>query len=89
MHIIKPIYILNTEVNITFYTYKEYNKMIDLEKTSLGRKAKTITLKDALNTLTEHITDNLSKDENRSVTHKEVELMIAMMRVNSFIREMK
>ena len=63
--------------------------MIELEKTSLGRKAKTITLKDALNTLTEHITDNFSKDENRRVTPKEVELIIAMMRVNSFIREMK
>ena len=63
--------------------------MIDLEKTSLGRKAKTITLKQALNTLTDNIVDNLSKDENRSVTPKEVELMIAMMRVNSFIREMK
>tara|TARA_R110000823_G_scaffold40711_1_gene107619 strand:+ start:609 stop:800 length:192 start_codon:yes stop_codon:yes gene_type:complete len=63
--------------------------MIDLEKTSLGRKAKTITLKDALNTLTDNIVDNLSKDENRSVTPQEVELIIAMMRVNSFIREMK
>ena len=63
--------------------------MIDLEKTSLGRKAKTITLKQALNTLTDNIVDNLSKDENRSVTPKEVELMVAMMRVNSFIREMK
>ena len=63
--------------------------MIDLEKTSLGRKAKTITLKDALNTLTEHITDNFSKDKDRSVTPQEVDLIIAMMRVNSFIREMK
>tara|TARA_R110000824_G_scaffold140682_3_gene306864 strand:- start:514 stop:705 length:192 start_codon:yes stop_codon:yes gene_type:complete len=63
--------------------------MIDLEKTSLGRKAKTITLKQALNTLTDNIVDNLSKDENRSVTPQEVELIIAMMRVNSFIREMK
>ena len=63
--------------------------MIDLEQTSLGRQSKTITLKDALNTITEHIVDNLSKDEDRSVTPKEVELMIAMMRVNSFIREMK
>ena len=63
--------------------------MIDLEKTSLGRQAKTITLKQALNTLTDNIVDNLSKDENRSVTPKEVELIIAMMRVNSFIREMK
>ena len=89
MHIRKHKYILNIEVNIIFYTYKEYNKMIDLEKTSLGRKAKTITLKEALNTLTEHIVDNLSKDENRSVTPKEAELMIAMLRINSFIREMK
>ena len=63
--------------------------MIDLEKTSLGRKAKTITLKDALNTITEHITDNISKDKDRSATPQEVELIIAMMRVNSFIREMK
>ena len=29
------------------------------------------------------------KDKDRSVTPKEVELIIAMMRVNSFIREMK
>ena len=63
--------------------------MIDLEKTSLGRKAKTITLKDALNTLTEHITDNFSKDKDISVTPKKVELIVAMMRINSFIREMK
>ena len=63
--------------------------MIDLEETSLGRKAKTITLKDALNTLTEHITDNFSKDKDRSVTPKEVKLIVAMMRINSFIREMK
>ena len=63
--------------------------MINLEETSLGRKAKTITLKDALNTLTEHITNNFSKDKDRSVTPQEVEVIIAMMRINSFIREMK
>ena len=63
--------------------------MINLEETSLGRKAKTITLKDALNTLTEHITNNFSKDKDRSVTPKEVKLIVAMMRINSFIREMK
>jgi hypothetical protein len=63
--------------------------MIDLEKTSLGRKAKTITLKEALNIITEHITDNFSKDIDRSATAQEVEVIIAMMRVNSFIREMK
>ncbi|MBT4680397.1 MAG: hypothetical protein HOB69_11160 [Flavobacterium sp.] len=63
--------------------------MINLEETSLGRKAKTITLKDALNTLTEHITNNFSKDKDRSVTPQEVEVIIAMMRINSFIKEMK
>ena len=63
--------------------------MINLEETSLGRKAKTISLKQALNTITDNIVENLSKDTDRSVTPKEVNLIIAMMRVNSFIREMK
>ena len=63
--------------------------MINLEKTSLGRKAKTISLKQALNTITDNIVENLSKDTDRSATPKDVDLVIAMMRVNSFIREMK
>ena len=63
--------------------------MINLEETSLGRKAKTISLKQGLNTITDNIVENLSKDTDRSVTPKEVDLIIAMMRVNSFIREMK
>jgi len=59
--------------------------MIDFERTSIGRAAHRMKLKDALTTLMDNVIENMDTS-SRSATRKEIELLQAMMRVNKFIR---
>ena len=59
--------------------------MIDFERTSIGRAAHRMKLKDALTTLMDNVIENMDTS-SRSATRKEIELLQAMMRVNKYIR---
>ena len=59
---------------------------IDLEKTSIGRASKLLTLREALETLMDNVIENMDQSTGRSVSPEEVNLIKCMMRVNRFIR---
>ena len=59
--------------------------MIDFERTSIGRAAYRMKLKDALFILMDEVMEHMD-NSGRSATQKEIELLQAMMRVNKFIR---
>ncbi len=59
--------------------------MIDFERTSIGRAAHRMKLKDALFVLMDEVMEHMD-NSGRPATQKEIELLQAMMRVNKFIR---
>ena len=64
--------------------------MIDFERTSIGRAAYRMKLKDALTTLMDNVIENMNSSHryhsSDPATRKEIELLQAMMRVNKYIR---
>ena len=73
----------NTDTNTNQETG---DNMIDFERTSIGRAAHRMKLKDALFTLVDNDIENMDTTSNRTATRKEIELLQAMMRVNKYIR---